>query len=111
VAVLAPSGPAVIVHTVSLTRLMFFVFKVNLHLRILEHPQQHRLEFERIAGDFEKFSGYVEMVPDVAGTKTSLNLHLNLVPNGYMPGWAVTSMTQKFLVPVLDAVRAKAESY
>ena len=85
-----------IVHAVSLTRLMFFVFKINLHLRILEHPQQHRLEFERIAGDFEKFDGYVDIGPDAAGTKSSMDLHLTLIPNSYMPAWAVEAASSIF---------------
>ncbi|OGR89244.1 MAG: hypothetical protein A2992_05710 [Elusimicrobia bacterium RIFCSPLOWO2_01_FULL_59_12] len=104
-------GAAVIVHTISLTRLMFFVFKINLHLRILEHPRQNRLEFERIAGDFEKFSGYIEITPDPTGTRATTHLTLTLVPKGFVPQWALRSMTQNFLLPVLDALRSKAESY
>jgi hypothetical protein len=103
-------GAAIIVHTVSLTRLMFFVFKVNLHLRILEYPKQNRLEFERIAGDFERFSGYVEVVQDPSRTKNLLNINLSLKPKGYCPDWALRGMAKQFVVPVLDAIRAKAES-
>ncbi len=103
-------GSAIIVHTVSLSRLMFFVFKTNLHLRILEHPQQHRIEFERIAGDFEKFAGSIEINPDPTGTRSTIELRLSLAPKGSVPQWAVRRMAQRFVVPVLDAVRAKAEA-
>jgi hypothetical protein len=103
-------GQAVIVHTVTLTRLMFFVFKVNVHLRILEHPQQRRLEFERIAGDFEKFSGHIEIVSDPTNTRSTLKLNVTLAPKGRVPNWAVRGMGEHFLVPVLEAIRTKAES-
>lgn len=104
-------GPAVIVHTVSLTRFGIFVFKINLHLRIIEHAKQYRLEFERLAGDFEKFSGYVEINADPSGLKSMMDVNITLIPKGYIPQWALRPMAQNYLVPVLEAIRAKAESY
>jgi hypothetical protein len=103
-------GNAIIVHTVSLTRYMFFVFKTNLHLRILENTSQHRLEFERIAGDFDKFTGYVQIAPDPTGTRSTIEIHLTVVPKGHMANSIMHTMTQRFIVPGVDALRSKAES-
>jgi hypothetical protein len=102
-------GAAIIIHTVSLTRLFFFVFKVNLHLRIIEHPQQHSLDFERIAGEFEQFRGSIEL-PSEAGN-TTLVFHAALTPKGHMPDWVIRGMARHFLLPVLDAIRAQAEAH
>ncbi|HVO33609.1 MAG TPA: SRPBCC family protein, partial [Elusimicrobiota bacterium] len=103
-------GGAIIVHTVSLTRFLFFVFRVNLHLRILEHPQQHVIEFERIAGEFEQFRGSLELAAGEGGGPASMTFHATVVPKGRMPAWVLRSMAQRYLVPVLDAIRARAES-
>ena len=108
-------GPAVIVHTVSLTHLMFFVFKVNLHLlHSASIPSSTALEFERHAvGDFEKFDGYIEITPDPAGTKPQMNFHLTCSSRTVttMPGWAVTSMTQHLSCPCWTPSAPKAEAY
>ncbi|MFA5976201.1 MAG: SRPBCC family protein [Elusimicrobiota bacterium] len=102
-------GSAIIVRTVSLTRLFFFVFKVNLHLRIIEHPQQHTLEFERIAGDFESFRGSIQIEPN--GTSGSVfQLRATVIPKGRMPNWVLRDMTRHFLAPAVDAIRSRAES-
>src|SRR4029077_7900275 len=85
-------GQAIIVHTVSLTKFLFFVFKINLHLRIFEDPHQDRLECERIAADVEKFSGYAEITPDATGTHNLINLHVSLAPKGFLPNWIVRDM-------------------
>jgi hypothetical protein len=103
-------GSAVVVHTVSLTRLFIFIFKLNLHLRLTEHPQQQALEFERIAGDFEKLQGKIEITSAPAGSQMSVDLHLTVAPHVLMPDWVLRGMAKRFLVPALDAIRARAES-
>src|SRR5207245_11223621 len=72
-------GAAVIVHTTVLTHFAFFVFKVNQHLRVIEHPREHTLEFERIAGEFESFRGSVEVGTDPATHDTQIGFHATLV--------------------------------
>ena len=101
-------GLAVIVHTVSLTRLLFFVFKVNMHLRVIEHPIERTLEFERIAGEFESFRGSLQIVP--SGNGQNMVLHATVVPKSHVPEWALRDMAKHFLIPVLDAVRTRAEN-
>jgi len=102
-------GGAVIVHAVALTRLYFFVFKVNLHLRVIEHPQQHTLEFERIAGEFEQFRGAVEISSEAAGGPSVISFHATVVPKGVMPSWALRDMAKRLLIPLIEAVRTRAE--
>jgi hypothetical protein len=104
-------GTAVIVHTVALTRLMIFVFKMNLHLRVIEHPRQHTLEFERIAGEFEQFRGSIEITSPTENGPSTMTLHATIVPKGHMPGWALNDMARRFLVPIVEALRTRAESY
>jgi len=103
-------GGAIIVHTVSLARLLFFVFKVNLHLRLIEHPDQHTIEFERIAGEFEQFRGAIELKSESAGGPATIAFHATVVPQGHMPAWVMRDMTKRFFVPVIDALRVRAES-
>lgn len=102
-------GSATIVHVVSLSRLLFFVFKVNLHLRIIERPQEHALEFERIAGEFRSFRGSVQISPQGSSGST-LQFRATVIPQGRMPNWVLRDMTKRFLVPLIDALRARAES-
>ncbi len=103
-------GAAVIVHTVCLTRFAFFVFKINLHLRVIEHPREHTLEFERIAGEFESFRGSVELSTDPATHDSQVAFHATLVPSGHMMNWVLESMSRRMLVSQIEAIRAKAES-
>jgi hypothetical protein len=103
-------GAAVIVHTVCLTRLAFFVFKVNLHLRVIEHPREHTLEFERIAGEFESFRGSVQLATDPASHDTQIGFHATLVPSGHMMNWVIEKMARRLLVTQIEAIRTKAET-
>jgi hypothetical protein len=103
-------GAAAIVHTVSLSRFMFFVFKVNLHMRVIEHPQQHTIEFERIAGEFEQFRGSVEIGSDAATGLTTIRFRATVVPKGRMPHWVLRDMAKRFLVPILHAIKDRAEA-
>lgn len=103
-------GGAIIFHSVCLTRFMFFVFKMNLHLRIMEHPQQKTLEFERIAGEFESFRGAIEIASDPATRQTTLIFRASVVPKGHAMNWVMESMARRLLVAQMDAIRAKAES-
>ena len=90
---------------------MFFVFKINLHLRVIEHPAQHTIEFERIAGEFEQFRGSVELTPDASGNAGTLNVHTTIVPKGRVPAWVLRGMGRRFLTSVVHALRTRAESY
>ena len=103
-------GAATIVHTVYLTRFMIFMFKVNLHLRIIEHPREHTLDFERIAGEFESFRGSVELTQDPATHESVIAFHAVVVPSGRMANWALEPMARRLLVPQIEAIRAKAET-
>lgn len=103
-------GSAIIVHTVFLTRFMFFVFKTNLHLRIIEHPMERTIEFERIAGEFESFRGSAQIMSDPTTQSSSLVFRATVVPTGRMPDWVLRGMAQRFLLPVLEAVRSHAET-
>jgi len=103
-------GAAIIVHTVCLTRYAFFVFKVNLHLRVIEHPREHTMEFERIAGEFESFRGSVELTTDPATHDTQIAFHAILVPSGHIPNFVMEKMAYHLLVTQIEAIRAKAES-
>lgn len=103
-------GSAVIVHSVYLTRFMFFVFKVNLHLRVIEQAREHTLQFERIAGEFESFRGSLQMATDPATRDTRIAFHATVVPTGRMMSWALEKMARRLLVPQMEAIRAKAES-
>ena len=102
-------GNAIIVHTVSLSRFLFFVFKVNLHLRIIESPTQRSLEFERIAGDFEQFRGSVQLEPEKPGEPARLIFKATIKPKGRTPLWALRDMSRGFIAPVLQAICARAE--
>ena len=103
-------GAATIVHTTCLTHFMFFVFKVNLHLRVIEHPQQHSLEFERIAGDFESFRGSIEVTTDPATRDSQIAFHATVVPSGHALNWIMEGMAKRLLTSQLDAIRLKAEA-
>jgi hypothetical protein len=103
-------GAAAIVHITCLTRFMVFVFKLNLHLRIIEHPQQHALEFERIAGDCESLRGSIELTADPGTHESQMIFHATVVPNGYMTNTKLESMARRLLVSQANAIRAKAES-
>ena len=103
-------GAAAIVHVTCLTRFMVFVFKLNLHLRIIEHPQQHTLEFEKIAGDCESLRGSIEITTDPVTHDSQINFHAMVVPNGYTTNTKLESMTRRLLIAQANAIRAKAES-
>ncbi len=103
-------GRAVIVHTQSLVRLFFFVFKVDLHLRILEHPEQYQLEFEKIAGEFESFRGAVQIVADPVTKQSVLNFNATLVPKGRSMDWALRDASRQFLVSLFNSIRIQAEA-
>jgi len=103
-------GAATIVHMVCLTRFTVFMFKVNLHLRVIEHPREHNLEFERIAGEFESFRGSVEVTTDPATHDSQIAFHATVVPSGHTMGWVMDKMARRLLVPQIEAIRAKAES-
>ena len=103
-------GAATIVHTVCLTRFMVFVFKVNLHLRMIEHPREHQLEFERIAGEFESFRGSIDVSVDPATRESVISFRASLIPTGRMMGWTLEGMGRKILTTFVDALRTKAES-
>jgi hypothetical protein len=103
-------GAAAIVHVTCLTRFMVFVFKLNLHLRIIEHPQQHALEFERIAGDYESLRGSIELSTDPGTRESQIIFHATVVPNGYMTNTKLESMARRLLVAQANAIRTKAES-
>ena len=103
-------GAAAIVHITCLTRFMIFVFKLNLHLRIIEHPQQHSLEFEKIAGDYESLRGSIELATDPSTHDSDIIFHATVVPSGYMPNTKLESMARRLLVTQAGAIRAKAES-
>jgi len=103
-------GSAVIVHTISLARWAMFVFKINLHLRIIERPSQRLVEFERIAGDFETFRGSIEVVTDPISKQSAINFRAAIVPKGKMPTWVLRDMSKRYILPKLDAIRARAET-
>lgn len=103
-------GAAVIIHTVSLARWMMLVFKINLHLRIIERPAQRVIEFERLAGDFQSFRGSFEIVGDPATKKSTLVFHATLAPKGRMPDWVLRGMARRFVMTKLDAFRTRAEA-
>ncbi len=103
-------GASTIVHAVYLTRFMFFVFKVNLHLRVMEHPQEHALQFERIAGDFESLRGSFQITSDPVTAESRMAFHVNLVPTGRTMNWVIEKMGRRLLVPQIEAIRTKAES-
>lgn len=103
-------GSAIVVHTQNLARVMFFVFKMDLHLRVIEHPQQTSLEFERLAGEFESFRGSVEIAPDPSTFGSVLQFRATLVPKGRTMNWSLREATRRYLVPLFEAVRAQAES-
>jgi hypothetical protein len=103
-------GAATIVHTVCLTRFMIFVFKLNLHLRVIEHPREHTIEFERIAGEFESFRGSVEITSDPATHDSQIAFRATMVPSGHAMNWVMEKMARRLLVAQMDAIRAKAES-
>ena len=103
-------GAAVIVHTVCITRHLFFMFKMNFHWRVIEHPQQHSLEFERIAGDFESFRGSLEITTDPATRKSLIVFRAMAVPQGAMLNSKLESMARRILIPHMNALRTKAES-
>jgi len=103
-------GSAIIVHTVSLTRWMMFVFKINLHLRIIERPAQKVIEFERIAGDFETFRGSFEVQTNPRTQQSALVFHSTLAPKGKMPDWMLSAMAKRFIMPKLAAFTARAEA-
>ncbi len=104
-------GQATVVQTVSLARFMFFVFKVTLHLHLIEHPYDHSIEFERIAGDFNSFRGTLSVTSDPANPAIGVvSLNAKLVPKGFVPEWILRGMSQRFISSVMDALRAKAES-
>jgi len=103
-------GSAIIVHTVSLSHWAFFVFKINLHLRIIERPAQKVIEFERIAGDFETFRGSFEIQSDPQSKQSTLIFHSTLAPKGKMPDWMLSGMAKRFILPKLVAFCARAEA-
>ena len=103
-------GSAVIVHTVCLTRYLFFMFKMNFHWRVIEHPQQHTLEFERIAGDFESFRGSLEITTDPAKKLSQINFRAMVVPEGATLNAKLESMARRILIPEMNTLRTKAES-
>ena len=103
-------GAATIVHATYLTHFMIFVFKVNLHLRVIEHPQQHSLEFERIAGDFDSFRGSVELTTDPATHDSLISFNATLVPASHTPNFVMEGMAKRLLVSEMNAIRAKSES-
>lgn len=103
-------GSAVIVHMVSLARWGIFVFRINLHLRLIERPQQHVIEFERIAGDFETFRGSFEIQTDPSTKRSTLVFHATLAPKGGMPSWMLSGMAKHFILPKLAAFCARAEA-
>jgi len=103
-------GAAAIVHVTCLTHFMIFVFKLNMHLRIVEHPQQHTLEFERIAGDYESLRGSIEVTTDPATRNSQINFHATVVPNGYMTNTKLESMARRLLMTQAGALRTKAET-
>lgn len=103
-------GSAIIVHSVYLTRFMFFVFKINLHLRVIEQMRDRTLQFERIAGEFESFRGSFQISTDPTTKETRLAFHAIVVPTGRMMGWTLEKMARRLLVPQMEAIRAKAES-
>jgi hypothetical protein len=102
-------GSAVIVHTQSLTKVLFFVFKVDLHLRVIEHPGQMTLEFERIAGEFKQFKGAVSITTDPATKMSVVQFKASLIPKGRSMDWALRDGARKFLVPLFEGVRTQAE--
>jgi hypothetical protein len=102
-------GAATIVRTTYLTRFLFFVFKINLHMRVIEHSQQHTLEFERIAGEFESFRGAVEVVTDPTTRESQILFRATVVPTGHVPNWIIEGMARRLLVNQMQAIRVKAE--
>ena len=102
-------GAAAIVHLVCLTHYAIFVYKVNLHLRVIEHPREHTLEFERIAGDYESFRGSIEISEDPATHDAVITFRGTLVPTGHTMNMTLEKMARRLLIPQMEAVRAKAE--
>jgi ribosome-associated toxin RatA of RatAB toxin-antitoxin module len=103
-------GSAIIVHTVSLSHWMFLVFKINLHLRVIERPAQRVIEFERIAGDFETFRGSFEIQSDPTTKRSAIVFHSTLAPKGKMPDWMLSAIAKRFILPKLAAFAARAEA-
>lgn len=103
-------GNAIIVHAISLSRWMILVFKINLHLRIIERPAQKVIEFERIAGDFETFRGAFEIQSDPNSKQSMLIFHATLAPKGKMPDWVLAAMSRRFILPKLNAMTSRAEA-
>jgi len=103
-------GKASVIHAVALTRWMFFVFKMNVHLRIVESAEDHTIEFERIAGDFDKLKGKITLSTDPTNPQvTQILYQASLDPKGIFPDWILRPMSQRFLIPVFEALRARAE--
>jgi len=103
-------GRAIIVRTQSLSRFMIFVFKVDLHLRVIEHPSQMTLEFERIAGEFESFRGAVQVVTDPMSKQSSIQFRATFVPKKRAMDWVLRDACRNFFVPLFDAIRKQAET-
>jgi len=102
-------GRAVIVQIQNLARFMFVVFKVNLHLRVIEHPDQHTLEFERLAGEFESFQGALEITEGPGSKGSVIRFRATIVPKGRMMSKKLRDGARRFLVPAFEAIRAQAE--
>jgi ribosome-associated toxin RatA of RatAB toxin-antitoxin module len=54
------------------------------------------------------FSGYWELSPHANGTSTEAAYSIHFDPGGALPSWLVTRMMNRYLVQVVEAVRAKA---
>ncbi len=77
---------------------------------MIEHPREHTLEFERIAGDFDSFRGSVQLATDPATRDTLIGFHATMVPSGHIMSWVMEKMARRLLVTQIEAIRAKAES-
>jgi hypothetical protein len=83
---------------------------VNLHLRVIEHPREHTLDFERIAGEFDSFRGSVEVTTDPATRDSQILFHASVVPTGHAMNTVTETMARRLLIPQMESLRAKAEA-
>jgi ribosome-associated toxin RatA of RatAB toxin-antitoxin module len=87
-------------------RLLFYVFRSSVTLRIQEEPYR-RITFFKTSGDFDYFEGYWLLEPLEEGKETALTYGLWAHPAFYVPHWLTEMMLKRDVPKRLFALKTR----
>lgn len=81
----------------------------NYTMRVTENRPQLRLDFNRIAGDFDSMKAHYKLAPTAGGKQTILTYGLTIDPGSNLPGQSkvIRSNTEKTLKALEQSIEAK----